>query len=134
MRAPTADDLAGVPLLAGLDETTRAAVAAALEVEEHSPGHVVVSEGRAGYAFYLVADGKLAVTVDGREVRDLGPGDFFGEIAIIGDGGRRTATVTAVTPVIVWVLFGTRFRALQIEAPDVAAALESEMRHRLESG
>src|SRR5215831_11568776 len=107
MRPPTADDLARVPLLAGLDAGSRAAIAAALEVEEHAPGHVVVSEGRAGYAFYVVADGKLAVTVDGREVRELGPGDFFGEIAIIGEG-RRTATVTAVTLVVTWVLFGTR--------------------------
>ena len=54
----------------------------------------------------------------------------FGEIAILGEG-RRTATVTATEPVVVWTMFGTLFRDLQATRPDVAAALEAAMAERL---
>jgi CRP-like cAMP-binding protein len=74
------------------------------------------------------------VTHDGQVLRTMGPGDFFGEIAILGPQGRRTATVTAVDDVVVWELFGTVFRTLQMESPDVAQALEQAMRTRLDAG
>ena len=57
----------------------------------------------------------------------LGPGDFFGELAILGDG-RRTATVTTATPAQVLVLFGTEFRRLQQEYPEIAERIESALR------
>jgi len=68
-----------------------------------------------------------AVTIDGSEVRTLQPGDFFGELAILGDG-RRTATVTTESPVRVLVLFGTEFRQLQQEYPELVAQIESRLR------
>jgi voltage-gated potassium channel len=54
----------------------------------------------------------------------LGPGDYFGEVAILGDG-RRSATVTTTSPARVLVLFGTEFRRLQQEHPEIAARLEA---------
>ncbi len=122
-----------VPLLAGLSTAARMALAGAFEVEDHAAGHVLVGEGQAGYAFYVIEDGVAQVSVDGEHVRDLGPGDYFGEIAIM-DQGRRTATVTAGSGLRVWVLFGTRFRGLQLDQPDVAASLEAAMRDRLATG
>ena len=130
--APTADDLATVPLLSGLARPVLAALAERFEVEEHAGGAPVVTEGRAGYAFYVIAEGLAAVLHDGRHMRELGPGDFFGEIAIMG-GGRRTATVVAATPLVVWVLFGTVFRTLQTTDPEVAEALQTAMTERLAS-
>jgi ATP-binding cassette subfamily B protein len=127
---PSADDLAHVPLFAELSVQARTSLAAAFETEEHASGHILVREGHSGYAFYVIADGSAAVSVAGHDVRVLEPGDHFGEIAIM-DQGRRTATVTALTPVTVWTLFGTRFRALQLEEPDVTDALEAAMRERL---
>ncbi len=81
-----------------------------------------------GYSFYLLDPGSVSVKHEGREVRTLG--DFFGEIAILGEG-RRTATVTAIEPGVAWSLFGTSFRTLQAERPDVADALQSAMTQRL---
>jgi len=126
-----AADLADVPLLAGLSEEARAALAERFEVERHAAGHSIVTEGRAGYSFYVIAKGTATVTHEGRELRTLGPGDFFGEIAILGQEGRRTATVTAAEAMVVWALFGTSFRTLQMERPQVAAALEQAMKDRL---
>ena len=132
MAAPTADDLAKVPLLSGLSDDARGALAGRFEVEAYAAGHAIVTEGRAGYAFYVVAEGLAAVLHDGRHMRELGPGDYFGEISIMGEG-RRTATVVAATPVEVWVLFGTVFRTLQTSDPEVAAALQEAMEARLAS-
>jgi CRP-like cAMP-binding protein len=130
MDSPTADDLARIPLLAGLTDEARGVLAERFEVEEFDAGRQLVTEGRAGYSFYLLDSGAVSVTHEGREVRTLGPGDFFGEIAILGEG-RRTATVTATEPGVAWSLFGTSFRALQAERPDVADALEAAMTERL---
>jgi CRP-like cAMP-binding protein len=60
-------------------------------------------------------------------VRTLRSGDFFGELAILGDG-RRTATVTTASPSQVLVLFGTEFRRLQQEFPETAGRIESALR------
>jgi CRP-like cAMP-binding protein len=61
-------------------------------------GETVTREGDPGDTFYIVTDGVLHVSKQGTSVRDLGPGDFLGEIALV-DGGPRTATVTAAGPV-----------------------------------
>ena len=131
---PTPDQLARIPLLADLTPGELATLAQRFEVEGVEAGHAIVSEGRAGYAFYVLADGAAEVSVDGEVVRTIGPGDHFGEIAILDDSGRRTATVVAITPVLVYSLFGTSFRVLQAEHPDVAEALEQAMRERLATG
>ena len=127
---PTADDLGRVPLFAALPGAARQALADRFQVESFDAGHRLVTEGRPGYSFYVVAEGELAVQHDGEPVRTLGPGDHVGEIAILGPG-RRTATVVTTGPVVVWSMVGTDFRLLQDERPDVAAALEDAMARRL---
>jgi CRP-like cAMP-binding protein len=129
MAHPTGDDLAVSPLLADLSADVRGRLAQRFEVEEHAAGTRLVSEGASGYAFYVLAEGDVDVTVDGASVRTLTTGDFFGEIAILGEG-RRTASVTATTDVRVLRLFGTDFRLLQQEQPDVADSLVAAMRER----
>ncbi|MEI7778612.1 MAG: cyclic nucleotide-binding domain-containing protein [Actinomycetes bacterium] len=130
MDHPNAADLMQIPLLAGIPTEFRAELAQRLEVEDHNDGHAIVREGSSGYAFYLLASGTAVVTQEGHELRRLESGDYFGEISIMGEG-RRTATVTAVGPVVVWVLFGTAFRVLQTSRPDVSAAIEAAMQQRL---
>ena len=133
MDQPTAADLARIPLLSELSDDTRATLAEVMETAISDTGHAVVTEGRHGYAFYVIASGTADVVHDGQPLRQLGPGDFFGEIAIMGEG-RRTATVIATAPLITWVLFGASFRTLESDRPEVATALQDAMRERLATG
>ena len=125
----TGDDLARVPLFAGLSDDQRGILAEWFEVSDASAGTALVSEGAAGYSFYVLLDGAAEVTVDGETLATYGPGDFFGEMAILG-GGRRNATVTVTAPSRVLSMFGTDFRMLQEVQPEVAAQLEETMRQR----
>jgi CRP-like cAMP-binding protein len=127
MATATAEDLTGIPLLDGLGPDERAAIAPWFEIEDVSPGVKLTGEGAPGYSFNVLRDGAATVTINGIEVRTLEPGDFFGELAILGDG-RRTATVTTTEPSQVLVLFGTDFRQLQQEQPEIAARIESALR------
>jgi CRP/FNR family transcriptional regulator, cyclic AMP receptor protein len=127
MAPAAADDLAGIPLFDKLEPDERAAIASWFELEDVSPGVKLTGEGASGYSFYVLSDGAATVTIDGIEVRTLGPGDFFGELALLGDG-RRTATVTTTSPSQVLLLFGTEFRQLQQEFPELAARIESGLR------
>jgi CRP-like cAMP-binding protein len=74
------------------------AVAGLASETEFEDGAIVVHEGAEGDAFYVIVDGTLRITRGGGLLRELGPGDFLGEIALV-DGRRRTATATAVGPV-----------------------------------
>ncbi len=127
MAPAAADDLAGIPLFDTLEPDERAAIAPWFELQDVSPGVKLTGEGASGYSFYVLRDGAATVTIDGIEVRTLGPGDFFGELALLGEG-RRTATVTAAAPSRVLVLFGTEFRQLQQEYPEIASRIESGLR------
>jgi CRP/FNR family transcriptional regulator, cyclic AMP receptor protein len=127
MPAATADDLAGIPLFDTLDADGRSAIAPWFELEDVSPGVKLIGEGASGYSFFVLRAGTATVTINGVEVRTLGAGDFFGELAILGDG-QRTATVTTASPSQVLVLFGTEFRQLQQEHPEIAATIESNLR------
>jgi CRP/FNR family transcriptional regulator, cyclic AMP receptor protein len=123
----TADDLAGIALFEELDPEARTAIAPWFEVQDVSPGVKLTGEGAAGYSFFVLRSGSATVTINGIQVRALGAGDFFGELAILGDG-RRTATVTTDSPSQVLVLFGTEFRQLQQEHPEIAEHIESALR------
>jgi len=129
-RHPSAEDLAGVPLLADLPPEVREVLADRFEVQDFGVGQRLVAAGRRAFSFYVLAVGEASVEQDGSTVRTLGPGDFFGEIAILGSE-RRTATVSATTAGTAWTLLGTHFHELRAKRPDVAQALEHAMRDRL---
>jgi hypothetical protein len=88
------ESLVRVPLLSGLSEPDRDAVARLFTQRTFAAGETVMKEGADGAAFYLIESGTATVTVGGSFRRTLGPGDHFGEIALI-DGRARSATVTA---------------------------------------
>jgi CRP-like cAMP-binding protein len=123
-------DLAGVPLFASLDEAQLQELAGWFHVQNTGEGRRLVGEGAPGYTFFVILDGTAQVTADGVSLVTLGPGDFFGEIAILG-AGQRTATVTSTSPVRMLVLFGTEFRQLEAAHPAIAAELTAAMQTRL---
>jgi CRP-like cAMP-binding protein len=125
-----ASDLAGVELFDGLDDDQLTQLAGWFDVRAVSPGVELVTEGASGYSFYVLLEGCAAVTSAGGTVATCQPGDFFGEIAILGDS-RRTATVKTTEPSRVLVMFGTEFRRLQEAQPAIAARLEDAMRKRI---
>jgi CRP-like cAMP-binding protein len=92
------DHLSAVPLFRGLPESAMEAVAGLASETRFADGETVTREGDEGDAFFVVVDGRLDVSRNGMTLRELGPGDFLGEIALI-DGRPRTATVTASGPV-----------------------------------
>jgi CRP/FNR family cyclic AMP-dependent transcriptional regulator len=126
-----ADELKTVPLFASLNEGELRELASWFDVQACSEGVCLTGEGAGGYSFYVLVDGSAAVTAEGEELATLGPGDFFGEIAILG-GGRRSATVTTTSATKLLVMFGTEFRQLQQAQPSIAARIEEAMQQRLE--
>ena len=92
--------LRGIPMLAPLSGPVLERLAGAIDRGSFAAGSTVIREGDGGDRFYVVESGRLAVSVDGREVRQLGPGEGFGEIALIRNV-PRTATVRALDDVTV---------------------------------
>jgi CRP-like cAMP-binding protein len=119
---PTPEQLASVPLFKSLSPQQLSDLAELIEVSEISSGRVMVSEGASGYSFYVLAEGTAEVRHGDTTVRTLGPQDYFGEAAII-EKARRSASVVAVEPCVVWSMFGTTFRVLETEHPDIAKVL-----------
>ncbi|MGH8802605.1 MAG: cyclic nucleotide-binding domain-containing protein, partial [Casimicrobiaceae bacterium] len=82
-----------------------------LKERRFAQGETVIVEGSGGAAFFVIDSGEAKVSKKGIEVATLGPGDYFGEIALI-DGGPRSATVTAVTDLVCYGLTYWEFRPL----------------------
>jgi MFS family permease len=111
-----------IPIFAPLPPAQTERLARELIPVHAAAGDTVVREGEAGDRFYLVDSGELEVTVEGKSVRTLGPGDHFGEIALLRDV-PRTATVSAVGEVDLYALERDEFiAAVTGHAPSVEAA------------
>ena len=123
--------LGRAPLFRNLSRADLVELAKATEDLEVEPGKVLAREGDIGQEFFVIVDGDVSVTKDGEEVRQLGPGDFFGEIALIWDSPRRTATVTASTPVRFFVLTRQAFRGLIDHHPDIEAKVLEALEERV---
>jgi CRP/FNR family transcriptional regulator, cyclic AMP receptor protein len=106
-----------------------ASIGTAIDVE---PGHQLTHEGRRGWEFFVVTAGEARCTIEGKEVATYGPGDFFGEMSLI-DGGARTATVVAVTPMSLIVIDSREFNGMLATAPATAKRILKVMSARLRS-
>ena len=122
--------LAAIPLFAELTLDERECVAEVCEQLEIEEGATLLREGDFGYAVFAITDGTAEVIQDGDVLRTLGPGDVFGEIAVLS-GGRRTATVVAETPMEVITVFNRDLWRLERDVPEVAAALRTSIAARV---
>jgi CRP-like cAMP-binding protein len=122
--------LAAVPIFAGCSQRDLTAIARAVRPIDHEAGTVIAAEGQPGAGLFLIDRGEADVTIGGRKINHLGPGDFFGELALL-DGGPRTATVTATTDVQLLALTEWVFRGLLMEHPSIALRTLEAMATRL---
>jgi CRP-like cAMP-binding protein len=119
-----------VPLFADLTEDERAEIAHKLSERHLQAGQRLSNEGGAGYFFFVIESGSVDVAHGDDVVATLGPGDFFGEAAILSTT-RRTATVIATSPLCVLEMFGADLALLDAQLPSVHAAIERAMEERL---
>jgi CRP-like cAMP-binding protein len=103
--------LKGVPLFSELDRKALKRVAQAMARRTFSAGDVIAAEGEPGVGFFVISDGRATVTVLGKEVAKLGPGDHVGEMALIAET-PRLATVTADTDLVCYAMTSWDFRRL----------------------
>ena len=92
------DVLQTVPLFQGMTDRTIGIIAELAQPATYAPGATLTREGDPGESFIVLTSGTADVSQGGRSLRTLGTGDFLGEVSLI-DGGPRTATVTATTPI-----------------------------------
>jgi len=127
------DVLRAVPLFQGMTDRSVTAVAELAERATYATGDTLVREGEPGETFIVLTSGDADVSQAGTSIRALTAGDFLGEISLI-DGGPRTATVTATSPIEALVIDRTGFRRLMDDVPvvrhDLVSALTDRMRAR----
>jgi CRP/FNR family cyclic AMP-dependent transcriptional regulator len=108
-----------IELFAKLSRNERQQVASQADEIDVEAGKRLISEGRFGYEFFVIEDGNAEVVRDGQHIADLGPGDFFGEMALLGDI-TRNASVVASTPMTAVVMTDRAFKSLTRNLPGVA--------------
>ena len=124
------DLLKGVPLFASCSKAELQRIASLADELDLAEGATLIREGERGREFIVVVEGSVRVTRGGKKLRDLGAGDFIGEIALVSDV-PRTATVTAVTPVRLLVVTDRAFRGLIEEMPSIATKVLQSLGARL---
>jgi cAMP-dependent protein kinase regulator len=119
-----------IPLFAGLTLDQRERIGGVCQEIEIEAGATLLREGDFGYAMFAILDGAADVLKDGAVIRTLQPGDVFGEIAVLA-GGRRTATVSARTPMRLVTVLNRDVWAMEEDAPEVGAALRASLAEHL---
>jgi trk system potassium uptake protein TrkA len=115
--------LRGIWLFSTCDDEELARIAAVAEPREEEAGATLTTQGDEGSEFFVIVTGDASAAVDGNEVGTIGPGGFFGEMALI-DGGERVATVTATSPMQLLVLDRHDFNEmLELAMPQIAPKL-----------
>lgn len=122
--------LKGAPLFADLSRKELADLARVTEDLEVPAGEVLCKEGDTGREFFVIVEGETEVTSNGKRVAQRGGGDFVGEIALLEDTSR-TATVTAKTPLRLFVLTREDFRSLVRENPKVERKVMQALARRV---
>ena len=122
--------LSKVPLFADLGSRDLAEVGRLADEVTVKAGKVLAQEGASGHEFFVILDGTVAITKGSTHLNDLGPGDFFGELAMIGKV-PRTATATASTPATLLVVGHREFMTLLAEEPKIREKVLTAVARRI---
>ena len=130
MAAPV-ELLEQIPLFEGLSRRELEQIAQSFKERRFDAGDTVAAEGAGGVGFFVIAEGTASVDVHGEDRGQLGPGSYFGEVALIDDQARRTATITAETDLLTYGLTSWNFRPLVESNAEIAWRLLQVMAKRL---
>ena len=129
-RETKAQALGRCGLFSSLSKKELALLARVSEDVEVDEGTVLAKEGEIGQQFFLISKGKVKIARNGRRIGTKGPGEWVGEIAVLEDV-RRTATLTAETPVRMFVFARADFRHLVKESPGVESKILRALARRV---
>ena len=127
------DALACVPIFAGLSRSALERIARIANHVELRAGQVLIEPRAKGSGMFVLLDGAASVGIRGKSVRELGPGDIVGELALLTEGAVRTARVRAKTPVRCVAISRNDFRKILSDEPRVAIAILETVAARLAS-
>jgi CRP-like cAMP-binding protein len=121
--------LKAVPFFSHLGKKELAVLERQTDEIDVPAGKALTREGEIGHEFFVIESGTADVERGGERINQLGPGDFFGELALLEED-RRTATVTATSPMELVVMTRSDFRALDRSMPDVHAQVSAAIERR----
>ena len=124
------EQLGKVPMFSGASRKELGLVAQAGDEIQIPAGQVLMEEGRQGHEFFLILEGDAVVKRRGKKVANLGPGQYFGELALL-HRGPRSATVTAESDLVVLVLAQREFSGVLDAVPALGRTMLASMARRL---
>lgn len=127
------ESLRRVPLFAGLDKRELESLARLVKEQRYDAGANIVKAGAGGHGLYIIKEGRVSVVRDGHTVATFGPGQFFGEIAVI-DSGPRTADVRADTETVCLTLISWEIKPLLMDYAGITYKMLQEVVRRLREG
>ena len=131
MDATLVAKLRAIPIFAELDDDALVRVGAVVTEFEAPVGHVLTQTGQDGSGMFILEEGTVTVELSGGGTVTLGPGEFFGELAILAPGVTRTARVQASTPVRCLAVARRDFSAILEAEPDIAVAMLPVLAQRI---
>jgi CRP-like cAMP-binding protein len=124
MKRDGAERLATIPILSDLSIAQRRMLADTVDEAHAVAGEELMRQGERGYEALMLEEGTADVVQDGRVINQMGPGELFGELAVLGDGVSRTASVIATSDVRAIVLTAHFMRELRERMPEVGERID----------
>lgn len=121
-----------VPIFSGLSDEELVTLSETAEEVTFQPDKILTFQNEYAYKFFVILEGRASVWQEGQRVRDLGPGDFFGEVGLL-ETEKRTATVASETEMKAIVLRGWDLSKIEQELPQVSEQIHATLQQRLDA-
>jgi len=125
-------NMRSIPLFQSLPESARRTIAQHADDIDVPEGTELARQGEFAYEFFVIQEGSAEVRRDDEQIAELGPGDFLGEMGIVGKSVRN-ATVVTTSPSRVIVMTEQSFRSMSRSNPDIAARIEAAVEERCQT-